>query len=64
MTKLKPRAEEEPAVYVETERREVSITDITYEAIDMELLKKYFPSIYKDVKKDRKLVKRNKGSKG
>lgn len=63
MTKLKPRTENFPVVYLETERRERTTTDVTYHAMDLELLKKYFPSIYEEVMKDMKVRLKKKGSK-
>ena len=48
MTKLKPRTSNSPTVFVETERREITTMDVTYHAMSMDLLKKYFPSIYKE----------------
>ena len=64
MNKLKPRTKEYSISYVPVEIREFTTTDVTYRAVDMELLKKYFPFIYEDVVKDsKKLVKRKKGSK-
>lgn len=61
--KLKPKSEESHLVYVADEVRKTITTDITYRAMDLALLKKYFPSIYRDVVKDKKLMKRYKGSK-
>ncbi|EOA55175.1 hypothetical protein HMPREF1214_03959 [Bacteroides sp. HPS0048] len=63
MSKLKPRTENPPVIYVETDRREITTTDVTYKAMDMKLLKKYFPSIYDDIVKDRRVRLKKKGSK-
>ena len=62
MSKLKPRTNKPSVMYVEAERREIITTDITYIPMDMQLIKKYFPSIFKDIYK-KKLVKKEKGSK-
>lgn len=61
---LKPKSEEPYFFQIETGRREIILMDVTYETIDLSLLKKYFPSIYKDETRDGKLSKRKKkGSK-
>lgn len=57
------KQEESSIIYVLDEIRERTVTDVTYRALDIELLKKYFPTTYKVFIRDRKLVKRNKGSK-
>lgn len=62
MSKLKPRRKIPPVANVEIERRVVTTTDVTYRAMDMKLLKKYFPSLYEEYI-DNKPTKRNKGSK-
>lgn len=61
--KLKPKSEEPYYFQLETGRREIVLTDVTYETIDLPLLKKYFPFIYKNETRDSKLIKRKKGSK-
>ena len=58
MSKLKPRTENPPVIYVETDRREITTTDVTYQAMDMELIKRYFPDIYKNIISDMKLKRR------
>lgn len=63
MRKLKPRTNKPSIIYVEAERREIATTDVTYVPMDMQLIKKYFPSIFKEIHK-KKLVKKEKGSKG
>ena len=63
MTKLKPRTSNSPTVFVETERREITTTDVTYHAMSMELLKKYFPSIYEEVMSNAKVRLKKKSSK-
>lgn len=61
--KVLPKQKESSVVYIRDEIKERTITDVTYKAMDVQLLKKYFPSIYKEVMQDKKLTKRTKGSK-
>lgn len=61
MRTLRPKSSPFTIHYVPTEIREVTTTDITYQAIDMELIKKYFPCIYKSTVSNRKI--KSKGSK-
>ncbi|WP_373259194.1 hypothetical protein [Bacteroides thetaiotaomicron] len=61
--KVVPKQKESSVVYIRDEIKERTITDVTYKAMDVQLLKKYFPSIYKEVMQDKKLTKRTKGSK-
>lgn len=61
--KVVPKQKESFVVYIRDEIKERTITDVTYKAMDIQLLKKYFPSIYKEVMQDKKLTKRTKGSK-
>ncbi|MCE8951558.1 hypothetical protein [Bacteroides thetaiotaomicron] len=61
--KVVPKQKESSVVYIRDEIKERTITDVTYKAMDIQLLKKYFPSIYKEVMQDKKLTKRTKGSK-
>ena len=61
--KVVPKQKESSVVYIRDEIKERTITDVTYKAMDIQLLKKYFPSIYKEVMEDKKLTKRTKGSK-
>lgn len=61
--KVVPKQKESSVVYIRDEIKEKTITDVTYKAMDIQLLKKYFPSIYKEVMQDKKLTKRTKGSK-
>ena len=61
--KVVPKQKESFVVYIRDEIKERTITDVTYKAMDIQLPKKYFPSIYKEVMQDKKLTKRTKGSK-
>lgn len=60
--KVLPKQKESSVVYIRDAIRERTITDVTYRAIDIQLLKKYFPSLYEKYI-DSKPIKRNKGSK-
>lgn len=61
MRTLRPKSRPFTIHYVPTEIREVTTTDITYQAIDIELIKRYFPYIYKSIVSNRKM--KSKGSK-
>ena len=56
MRTLKPKSKNVAIYYVPTEIREVTTTDVTYQA--MELIKRYFPDIYKNIVGDMKLKRR------
>lgn len=58
MRTLKPKSKNVAIHYVPTEIREVTTTDVTYQAMDMNLIKRYFPDIYKDIVSDMKLKRR------
>ena len=44
--KVVPKQKESSVVYIRDEIKERTITDVTYKAMDVQLLKKFFPSIY------------------
>ena len=58
MRTLKPKSKNVAIYYVPTDIREVTTTDVTYQAMDMELIKRYFPDIYKNIVGDMKLKRR------
>lgn len=47
---------------MDVKRRAIATTDITYRPMDTKLLKKYFPSLYKEYV-SKKLIRKTKGSK-
>lgn len=58
MGTLKPKSKSTTIHYVPMEIREITTTDVTYHAMDMGLIKKYFPEIYKEIVCDVRLKKR------